>query len=288
MQLARQGGLITRAQALSVGLSPATIARRLRSKQWWRVLPGVYRHCAATVNDDLMLRAGLLWVGPSGVVSGSWAAWLHELVAVPKGPVSLTMPRTSALRSNTWVTIRRRDLQPDDLCRVRGILVVSRALAAVECAHLPQGSDVVDRALQRHVSVAQLDDALERFTGGAGVVAARTLVDDNRQGTVSPPERELLTALRSAALHDVVAGVKVVLDGVPLWLDFAVERIRLAIEVDGYSVHIDPEVYHRDRAKQNLLVAHDWPVLRYSPRQIRADTGAVVDEIAAMIRNLGG
>jgi very-short-patch-repair endonuclease len=252
------------------------------------VLPGVYRHCAATVNDDLMMRAGLLWVGRSGVVSGSWAAWLHEFVAVPRGPVALTVPRACALRSNTWVTIRRRDLQRVDVCKVRGIPVVSRALAALECAHLPQGSDVVDRALQRHVSVAQLDDALDRLAGGSGVVVARKLVDDNRQGTVSPPERELLKALRSASLHDVAAGVKVIVGGVPLWLDFAVERIRLAIEVDGYSVHIDPEVYHRDRAKQNLLVAHDWTVLRYPPRQIRADTGAVVDEIAAMIRNLGG
>ena len=63
------------------------------------------------------------------------------------------------------------------------------------------------------------------------------------------------------------------------WLDFAVEAVQLAIEVDGVSAHSDPAAFHRDRERQNLLIRAGWTVLRYTPHQLQRDMPAVIAEI---------
>ncbi|MEP6981129.1 MAG: hypothetical protein ABJA16_10240, partial [Nakamurella sp.] len=65
---------------------------------------------------------------------------------------------------------------------------------------------MVDRALQRHVSVRELFDAMSRFGNAHGAKASRRWVALVADGTVSPAERSLATALRRAGLTQVKAG----------------------------------------------------------------------------------
>lgn len=278
--LTSQSGLITRSQALGCGFSASAITRRVAAREWRPVLPGVYRHVAVAVSDLLMVHAAMLWVGASGTLSGAWAAWWHGSRTEPVGPVSVTVPLTSGLRSHGDVMLRRRTLSDGDVVVIRGVRVVTRELAALENAALPDGQDVVDRALQRHVSVAALARTMERFSGAAGAAAARRSVELARSGAVSPPERELAAALRKAGLTEIVAGVKVEIDGQLMWLDFAAVRVRLAIEVDGVAPHSDPSRFHSDRQRQNRLVRAGWTVLRYTPWQLRTGMDQAVGEIA--------
>ena len=235
-----------------------------------------------------MVEAALLWAGADATLSGSWAAWWHGLRSEPSGPVSVTVPRSSSARSRPTIAVRRRALSQTDVTQVRGVRVVSRALAALENAQLPDGQDVVDRALQRHVSVPDLVTTLDRFAGAHGAASARHSVALAADGTVSPPERSLAAALRRAGLRQVEAGVHVRVAGRRFWLDFAVEALKLAIEVDGVSAHSNPAVFHRDRERQNLLVRAGWTVLRYTPLQLQRDLPAVVAEIRAVLLTLGG
>ncbi len=283
-----RGGVFSRAEALRAGVSSATVARRVAEKEWRAVFPGVYRHSAVTVSDLVMVEAAMLWAGPAAVLSGSWAAWWHGLRAQPFGPVSVTMPRGSAARARPDVTVRRRTLLPCDVTVLRGVRVVSRALAALENARHADGQDVVDRALQHHVSIPELADTMSRFTGAHGSRSARRSLALVSDGTVSPAERSLAAAFRRAGLTSITAGVRVRVGGRQFWLDFAVEAVRLAIEVDGVSAHSDPTAFHRDRERQNLLVRAGWTVLRYTPRQLQRDMPGVIAEIRATLDDLGG
>lgn len=283
-----RGGIFSRAEALQAGISSATVARRVAEKEWRAVFPGVYRHSAVGVSNQVMVEAAMLWTGPDAVLSASWAAWWHGLRPDPFGPVSVTVPRSSTARTRPDIVVRRRCLATGDVTTVRGVRVVSRALAALETARLDDGQDVVDRALQRHVSVPELVDAMSRFGNAHGAKAARRSVALVADGTVSPAERSLATALRRAGLTQVKAGVHVWVAGRRCWLDFAVEALQLAVEVDGVSAHSDPARFHRDRERQNLLIRAGWTVLRYTPRQLQRDMAAVIAEIRATIVSLGG
>ncbi len=285
--LAAQDGVISRRQAIAAGMSDATIRRRVTSCAWARVFPGVYRHTAPVVDDRLMLRAAVLWLGPQAVVSGSWAAWWHGLCAEPSGPIGLTMPRVTGSRRQRHVRVRRRDLDPADIVVVDRLRLTSRALTALENAAFPHGDDVFDRALQRHVSVHQLTDSLGRLRGATGAPAARQRTALAADGTVSRPERALAAALRAAGLTQVTAGVRVLAGDRWCWLDFAVEARKLAIEVDGISAHSDPATFHDDRDRQNALILAGWTVLRFTPWQIRTDLPGVLRQISAALSRIG-
>ena len=284
--MARQGGLISHEQALAAGMSRSTVARRVSSRQWFRIFPGVYRHAAVPVTDELMARAALLWAGPDAVLSGAWAAWWHGLGPAPVGPVSVTVSPTSGLRSRGYAHIRRRFLEPVDVTVVRGIPVVTRALSALECATGPDGQDIVDRAAQRHVSAEEFGLAMTRFSHGRGAKAARRRIAELSDGAVSPPERELLRALRCMGVTEFRAGVKVRIEGQLLWLDLAVVVVKLAVEVDGVAVHSEVGQIHRDLARQNLLITDGWTVLRYTPKQIRQNSELIVDQIRSTLAHL--
>lgn len=158
--LAEQSGLISRTQALERGLSPSAITRRLASGEWKLVLPGVYRHVASPVSDLLMVHAAQLWLGTDAVLWGTWAAWWHDMRPEPHGPVAMTVPRSRNGRSHAYVRVRRRDLKPREATNVRGVLVTTRAVTALENAGLPDGQFTFDRALQRHVAVSDLESAV--------------------------------------------------------------------------------------------------------------------------------
>ncbi len=286
--VARQGGVFSRAQALRAGISTTTVTRRVADKEWRAVFPGVYRHAAVVVSDEVMMQAAMLWAGPDAVLSGTWAAWLQGLRERPFGPVCVTVPRTSSARTRPHLTVRRRPLPDADVTFVRGVRVLTRARAALECAQHLDGQDVVDRALQRHVSVSELVGSMDRFARAHGAASARRSVALAADGTVSPAERSLAAAFRRAGLAQIKAGVHVWVAGRRFWLDFAVEAVKLAIEVDGVSAHSDPAAFHRDRERQNLLVRDGWTVLRYTPHQLRRDMPAVIDEIRSTLAALGG
>ena len=77
-------------------------------------------------------------------------------------------------------------------------------------------------------------------------------------------------------------GVTVRAGGREYWLDLAVEEVKLAVEVDGWTVHSGGEAFGSDRERQNHLVRAGWTVLRYTPRQIRDHPERVRAEIRAV------
>lgn len=279
-----QGGVISRAQAIAAGVSSSGISRRLSTGQWETLAPAVFRHVASPVTGAMKVTAAALWLGEVGTLWGAWAAWWHDVRGEPSGPVTVTVPRRHDGRSREHIILRRRDLDPTDVMTLRGIRVTTRHLTALENARLDDGSLTFDTALQKRVQVPDLDRAMGRMFHAYGASAARASLALASDGTVSHPERTLASALRAAGLGQVRAGVTVTIQGRHYWLDFAVEAVKLAIEIDGFAAHMRHTVFENDRSRQNALIRADWTVLRYTARQIRDSLPAVIAEIRAVLQ----
>lgn len=279
--LARHRGLVSRADLLAAELSASGIARRVRAGELCPVVPGIYRAAATTLTPDLRLRAIARRI-PHAVITGRWAAWWHDLAEPTTDPVTIIVP-PGTFRPN-WPDLNavRRTLAHADRMTLRGLPVTTRARTVLDCAGRADADDIRDRALQRGTTILSLESTLVRMAPGHGTVAARRLLEPVPAGGVSPPERELRRALTSASGTPWRCGLPVRVGAHEYWLDVANEEIRLAVEVDGWTIHAQGEAFHRDRVRQNRLATAGWTVLRYTPRHLRDDLAGVIGEIRTM------
>lgn len=279
--LTANDGIVSRGQLLAADLSASSIARRVKAGELCVVVPGVYRAAATTMTPDLRMRAIALRV-PDAVITGRWAAWWHDLAGPTNDPVTIIVPPGGFQPCWRDLKVMRRPLDRADRMTLRGLPVSTRARTVLHCAGRADAEDIRDRALQRGTTILSLETALKRMAPGHGTAAARRLVEPIRQGGVSPPERDLRRALTQVAGSHWRCGLWVWAAERECWLDLAVEEIKLAVEVDGWTVHSRGDAFHTDRGRQNALVQAGWTVLRYTPRHLRDDMPGVVSEIRLM------
>ena len=75
---ARQHGVLSRRQAISLGITRRQIDGFLKRGSWIRMLPGVYRAAAAPETWQQPLMAASLWADGKAVICGRSAAALWE------------------------------------------------------------------------------------------------------------------------------------------------------------------------------------------------------------------
>jgi hypothetical protein len=191
---ARQGGLITCAQATGLGMSARTLRSRLHTDGWTRAAPQVYLAGGHPWTDTTRIRAAGLWAGDRAAVSGPAAAFWHRMLDRGPEQVQLTAGRRTGLRARPGVAVRRRDLAATDLVKVRGLWVTDRPLTALETAiAVERGSEFLDRALQKHVWFPRVYRPYCRNLGAQGfarvavlLTAAADRADSGSPGTTSP------------------------------------------------------------------------------------------------------
>lgn len=173
--LSAQRGLITRAQAVGAGLTPAEVDRRVRVRRWRPVHPRVYLAADRTPDDETPVRAAMLWAGQDAVLCGAAAAWWHGLLDSPPATVSITVPHRAGSRGPA-LRLRRRALAPPDVTTSRGLAVTALPLtlieAAVECGE--HGPELLDRGLRGPIRFPAVRDAHRRHPSPA---AAALLAD---------------------------------------------------------------------------------------------------------------
>lgn len=77
--LQRQYGMVSRAQALAVGLSQHQVDRLVAARRWLPIYPGVYLAADRGLTEEGRVWATALWAGDEATVSGLTAAWWHRL-----------------------------------------------------------------------------------------------------------------------------------------------------------------------------------------------------------------
>jgi hypothetical protein len=187
--MAQQAGLLTRVQALDLGVSPNLIASLVRSEQWMPVRRGAY--CDGEVwraadpyrgRPLLLAKAALLLMRRDCVLSHDSSAHAQMLdILAPDQPfVHVTRPGFTNAWTKAGVKHHLARYRPDQVAVVEGTRCLDLARTVVDIArergHL-HGVVAADSAMRMGVTRAELEAAYAPMTSWRGVTAARSAVE---------------------------------------------------------------------------------------------------------------
>ena len=286
-------GVISRSEALRLGLTVAQVRSRVESGLWVPLHRGVYRLAGAPAGAAADLRAAVLAGGPRALASHLSAAWLWGLADRPGRP-TVSIPH-SRVRSVDGVRILRSRLPARAVVR-HGIPCTEPVRTILDCAGEltpAEIDDLMDAALARRVvRTRDLVKAVEQedapFRGHPGRVALSTRLA--MRGVTGAPAPSVLESrmARVLATERLPAPTAELVWGPQrrYRLDYAYPVIKLAVEVDGHAFHFTPEQQRRDNRRSNALTTAGWIVLHYNWWDVSYEPQRVASEIAAAYMNL--
>jgi hypothetical protein len=276
----QQFGVISRAQLLRCGLSPASIARWTKRGRLHRVARGVYAVGHRKLSLEGELSSALLQAGPGAALSHVTAAWWWELLRYrpDRTHVSARSRRasTGALRVHRPSRIEPR--------WHRGLPVVSVTQALVQIAPICSFA-AVRRALAQAdrrgaLDRAALDRALaQRPRGAARLRQAPDHHLPQLAETMSPLEErfQVLCARHGIPLPELNVEIRgYVVDA--FWPD-----ANLVVELDGREVHGTPAAVVEDRRRELALRGTGVEVIRYGSEQVDYQDDLVAPDVRAAI-----
>jgi very-short-patch-repair endonuclease len=116
--------------------------------------------------------------------------------------------------------------------------------------------------------------------GRRGASAAGHLLRAAADRADSAAERLLVRILRDGGVTGWVLGHPFG----PWRIDLAFPERKVAVEVDGWAWHVDPDRFRADRRKQNALVRAGWDPLRFTWHDLDQRPSAVLTEIRATVQ----
>lgn len=273
----QQFGLITRAQALELGVSRAGILRRRTAKKWETVCLNVYRLAGVPVSDQQRLLGVCLSLGPDAVASHASAAHLWALDGFTRTfprPFEVSVPHGCWRKLRGVVVHQRRDLVLEGAARFGEIPATGLARTLVDLAgalDAPTFEVAFDSAWRKTPGLAaMLDACFETLEprGRRGLHVLTGLIR-NRQPrpTDSAHEVDVLRAIRRARLpppklqHEISDSV-----GRIARADFAWVDQRVVLFADGWAFHGNRPAFDRDREQRERLSASGWTPVVVTPR----------------------
>lgn len=265
----RQFGVISAAQASRLGMSKHAVAHRVRTGQWTRVLPRVYRVTAAPVVPQQEAIAAVLWAGAGALVSHSWAALLLGFEGMRAAKVELWVPSTCKVNSPLVTVHRGTRLDRADRTVLDGIPITTPVRTLIDMsARLEDGpllaltESLLRQGLVTEERLAARLGAL-RASGRPGAGRLEALLDERGDGR--PLESPL----------EVTVWRLIVESGLPLparqhWvtvtrgryrLDFAWPDRRVGVECMGYAHHGGRARWGKDMNRFAELAAVNWRVV---------------------------
>lgn len=286
---ASQHGLVTRAQALDLGLSPRQIEYRQTMGVWELAAPGVYGIAGVPDQWKRRVHAATLSIHHSAA-SQLTAAGLHAVVAHPPPHPQVTVPFGRSTASPA-ATVHRARLTPLDTTTIDGIpcTTLERTLVDLAAVVGPRRLQrIVDDSMHtRLITPRSVDAAWERSQRAPGrhghaallrsliewrepilpdSAAEMRLIRQLGQWGFPPPERQVQIRDASGA---IIAEVDL---GWSPWL--------LGIEYDSDRWH-DPTRWAADEARHRALEALGWTLLRADKTDIRPGATTFRDQLLA-------
>lgn len=292
--LSTQYRVVSRSQAIVLGLTDDMVQRRIRpSGPWQRLLPGVYLTVTGTPTGDQRDMAALLYAGSGSVITGAAALRRHGIRA-PAGPlVDVLVPASRRRQNAGFVVIHLTTRIPPMVATNAQIQFALPARAVADAARslnsLPEVRGLVAGAVQqRRCTLAQLIDELASGpVRGSGHL--RAALAEVSGGIRSVREAELRDLIAHAGLPMPLFNARLyrgdVLIAVPdtWWPDAGV-----AAEVDSREWHLSPEQWEHTMRRHDRMAAAGILVLHFSPRQIRDDPAEVISVMGSALRTRHG
>jgi very-short-patch-repair endonuclease len=253
--------VVTFAQLRDVGVLSSGIADRVAAGRLHHVHRGVYAVGHSGLSQEGKWLAAVLTCGNGAVLSHRSAAALWKIAPLT-GAIDVTVPSGGGRAKRRGIEIHRsRTLRPHECTLHRGIPVTTAARTL----------DDVRRVLTRGQLAAAIREA--EFLG---LEIADYLEHDR---TRSELEGRLLALCRRHRLPRPRVNVRV--DS--FVVDFLWSKQRLIVEVDGWQSHRTRSAFEADRARDARLKLRGYEVLRFTWRQIDADSARVAATIRALL-----
>ena len=198
--ISANGGLITYAQALDLGLSPGEVRRLKRQGHWIMVRRGVYTTAEIWESLDewrgrprLIARAVILTMRRAWVLSHTSAADELDLATLPPpAPLThVTRPGWTNAWTENGVAHHLARFRSDQVVEVNGMRVLNAARVAVDIARrygVMHGIVACDSARRAGVTKAELEAAYEIMEQWPGKRSIETSVDLSDPKAENPHE----------------------------------------------------------------------------------------------------
>lgn len=255
-----------------------------RSGRLRRILPGIYTDVPPPVEPEVRIAAAACWL-PDGVVTAAAAARLSFWPDIRLSDISIAHP--TGRRSRKGYRAERRTIAPEWVTHRHGVALTTPTLTAIDLVRATRDAEAIDVALRtRATDLRRLRAVFAALPHRRGNDPCGRLIEDSRDIPWSPPERVLHRLLRAAGITGWVANQRSAIGTSSYAADLRFDRLRLAIEVDGFDPHTRREVFENDRRRGNAFALDGWTVLHFTPRQIYDEPDWVLAQIRSAITML--
>jgi very-short-patch-repair endonuclease len=272
-KLARtQYGVFSRAQAGKAGFSESAMDRRVRTRRWEPMLPGVYRLRGVPETWHQKLMAAQLWAGTDAVVSHRSAGELLGLDGAPAGFVELTVSERRHAPPGI-ILHQSNDLPRSDCAKVGPITVTNVTRTCIDLGAVTDEEVVElvteDALRRRRTTIDKLYRKVEGLAckGRRGVAMMKRFLDQRQpdaRATDTGFETRLFRLIRQHGFPLPQRQVTVT-DRRGMFVarvDLAYPEIKLVIECDSYKYHSSRSGWEKDHKRGNPIVAAGWGILR--------------------------
>jgi hypothetical protein len=283
-----QHGAISWRQLQLLSFKRSQIKRRLRSGEWIRELPGVWRLSWAEPTWMQKVWCASLWGGTDALISHRAAARLWELDGIESEGVELIAPNRLR-RKRRWLCTHQASPLPTDVRRTKnGVPVTSPSRTLVDLAGAVSEETLqraLEQAIRRKIVSLPAIRRILRFVPArrkAGTGTLGRLLDGGLWSieTQSELERSALALFRRFGLPKPECQYTVVEDNRRLGtVDFAWPRARVIVEAEGFQFHSGRQAWEHDIARYNRLALQGWTVLRLTYGDIQ---GGAEDFISSL------
>jgi len=280
-------GVFTTSQAAECGVDVRQLPRLESRGLLVREARGVYRLSGYPLGFDQKV---VIAARSGGVISHETAARMWGFEDLDDTTIHVTVRHGRRMAGPKWVAVHVTRRSLDSLATTRRSVPVTRPLrTALDLANRTI-TDENYRAFANHCIANRLITlgSLERFAAerGAtmhGIVRLRRLLAD--LGEVdSVAEAELMAVLVAGGIERPVTQFEI-RDGARFIarVDLAWPAQRLALELDGYRYHADPQSFVSDRERGNRIVAAGWTLLRTTPTATRHRPHLVLRDVKSAL-----
>lgn len=280
-------GVITRREALALGMPASTLSKWVRLGHLVAVSRGTYVQPGVLESEASLLRAATRAL--DAVVSHESAARLHGLDVLDGSRVTVSVPVRRSNRFEGVIVHQSTDLSKTDTTRILGLPITTPTRTILDLAAvLPSGllASCLDHAVRMKLTTyEETADALEKTArrGKPGVLKLRAVLKPRLGGNFvadSVLETRLHKVLRSGGLPVPNTQYR------PKWLrrvngrvDVAYVEHRVIVEGDSQRWHGTPEAFQTDRIRDNLAQLAGWIILRFTWEDIVERPSYVVDTV---------
>jgi very-short-patch-repair endonuclease len=287
---ARQHGVITRAQALELGLSARSIDRLVKAGAWHRVHTATYVVAGAPATWLQAVAAAVLSGAPDAVASHRTAARLWDC---PDISPAVEITTTRALRRQGVEVHRTTRLGAHEV-RHRGSIPVTDPERTLVDLSAVASREVAEAALdhllaQRFTTVERIKGRVAELDGPGwrGTKHLKALLVERSRGDGSAEsmlETKLYRLLRSARLPLPQRQVSIY-DGRRLIgrVDLAYPHARLILEAQSYRHHSSRRAWTKDVRRRRDLHLLGWRVVEVTWYDVTAGRAEFIEKMRRLL-----